>query len=306
MSMGAWWAVALSESLRAGKALGVVCDGHPVALFRDAGGAVHALEDRCPHRRVLLSPGVVREGGLQCPYHGWTFDGASGKCTDIPNLRRDEPIPPKYQALAYPVLERHGFIHVWTGQGIPACRLPVDDHAGLEDAHLRGTAVLPIAAADYLDILLDGPQCLLGFPGVEISDALLGDVRVQGAWAVLDRGALWQGKGERSAFVRDHPLIVRTSVALDQSAATVELLDQSEQPMLTLFIGVSANRRGTTGICWRAHAHAGAAMPLRVRLRRLLGAAPVTLLRQLDGAAIAALEMAPSWDLDQFIQRSAA
>jgi nitrite reductase/ring-hydroxylating ferredoxin subunit len=312
VSKPAWWAVALSESVGATQALAVVCDGQQIALFRNPVGTVFALEDRCPHRRVLLSPGVVKGGGLQCPYHGWTFDGASGVCTDIPNLRRDEPIPPKYQALAYPVIERHGFVHVWTGQGVPAFRVPADEvgspcsPGSPGSDSLRGAAVVSIARDEYIAALLDGPQCLLGFAGVEITDALLGDVRIDGAHAQLDRGALWKGKGARSAFVRDHPLIVRTRVALNGSAARVDLLDADEQPLTTLFMGLNVNLRGTTGLCWRAHVHPDASMPWRVRLPRLVGAAPVSVLARPDGAAIAALQRAGSWDLARIIQRSAA
>jgi nitrite reductase/ring-hydroxylating ferredoxin subunit len=312
MLSGAWWTVALSESVQEKKALAVVCGGQQLALFRNDAGTVFALEDRCPHRRVLLSPGVVKDGALQCPYHGWTFDGASGRCTDIPNLRRDEAIPAKYQAVAFPVTERGGFVHVWKGQGIPAHRVPADDYAraaGVErGVDIIGAAVAGIAHADYLDALLDGPQCLLGFAGVEISDAFLGDLRVDENHAVLDRGALWKGKGERSAFVRDHPLIMRTRVALNGASASVDLLDQSEQPLVTIFICTTANRRGTTSLYWRGFVHPGALarMPLRVRLRRMAGAPPFTVLSRLDGGAIAALEVAPSWDLVQALQRSAA
>jgi nitrite reductase/ring-hydroxylating ferredoxin subunit len=301
-----WWAVALSESVQGERALAVVCDGQQIALFRNAIGTLYALEDRCPHRRVLLSPGVVRESGLQCPYHGWTFDGASGTCTDIPNLRRDEPIPPKYQALPFPVVERHGIIHVCTGKGIPEYEVPADDFGSPDGALLTGTAVVSIAHADYVKALLDGPQCLLGFDGVDISEALLGDLRADGKHVVLDRGALWKGKGERSPFVRDHPLILRTRLAVDQSAATLALLDLDEQPLITLFIGMTPNLRGTTSLCWRGHMQAGASVPWRVRLRRLFGAPPLTVHTRLDGAAIAALEAASSWDLDQTLQRNVA
>ena len=65
-----------------------------------APGLALALEDRCPHRRVPLSLGEVKDGRLQCGYHGWTFDGASGACTAIPHLTADERVPARYGARA--------------------------------------------------------------------------------------------------------------------------------------------------------------------------------------------------------------
>jgi phenylpropionate dioxygenase-like ring-hydroxylating dioxygenase large terminal subunit len=44
--------------------------GYKIALWRDAGGGVHALEDHCPHRGAPLSMGVNLGDRLACPYHG--------------------------------------------------------------------------------------------------------------------------------------------------------------------------------------------------------------------------------------------
>src|SRR5471030_1029048 len=53
--------------------------GRDIVLFRD-GGKLFALDDRCPHRGVKLSAGTCDYAGtISCPYHGWTFDGASGQ-----------------------------------------------------------------------------------------------------------------------------------------------------------------------------------------------------------------------------------
>ena len=43
-----------------------------------------AFADVCPHRLVPLSEGRINESGnLECPYHGWSFNG-EGHCTTIP------------------------------------------------------------------------------------------------------------------------------------------------------------------------------------------------------------------------------
>lgn len=294
---GRWWAVALSESVAGDRALAVTCEGEPLALFRDASGRVFALEDRCPHRRVPLSPGLVRTAGLQCPYHGWTFDGASGVCKDIPNLRRDERVPPRYAARAYAAEEAGGFVHVWRGAGVPEGPLPGTGYqpGGPE---FIGSAVVPVALAHYLDAMLDGPQCLLTFPGIDITDFFLGDPRSDGAQLVLDRGAVWRGRGAKPAFVRDFPLLVRTRVALAGGDIRVELLSADESPLLSVVIAAAENRRGTTSLCWRGFLHGNPtrAAGWRWRLSRAAGHAPFEVIERIDGAALAALEVAPSRD----------
>lgn len=44
-----------------------------------------ALLDRCPHRDISLSGGIVRDGTLICPGHFWRFDLADGRRTDRPS-----------------------------------------------------------------------------------------------------------------------------------------------------------------------------------------------------------------------------
>src|SRR5215203_4950566 len=50
-----------------------------LVLWRGPSGGLVAAPDRCPHREAPLSSGVVHDGCLSCPYHGWTF-GAEGRC----------------------------------------------------------------------------------------------------------------------------------------------------------------------------------------------------------------------------------
>jgi phenylpropionate dioxygenase-like ring-hydroxylating dioxygenase large terminal subunit len=44
--------------------------GSKIVLWRDQAGAVHALEDHCPHRGAPLSLGVILGDRLACAYHG--------------------------------------------------------------------------------------------------------------------------------------------------------------------------------------------------------------------------------------------
>ena len=81
-----WWALARSEEVTGDKPLSVDIGDRPVVLWRDLKGQARALEDRCPHRRAPLSLGCIRkEGWIQCGYHGWSYDGETGRVREIPN-----------------------------------------------------------------------------------------------------------------------------------------------------------------------------------------------------------------------------
>lgn len=114
MTDGVWQAVARSADL--GRApLRVWYAGKPVVLFRAQGG-LSALHDRCPHRHVALSGGRVVAGRLECPYHGWQFDGA-GRCTDIPGCLTELP---RVRVPNYAVHEAEGGIFLSTAAGLRA------------------------------------------------------------------------------------------------------------------------------------------------------------------------------------------
>jgi phenylpropionate dioxygenase-like ring-hydroxylating dioxygenase large terminal subunit len=49
-----------------------------------------AQRDRCPHRGARLSLGTVRDGRIQCPFHGLEFDSA-GECAWVPEIGRNAP-----------------------------------------------------------------------------------------------------------------------------------------------------------------------------------------------------------------------
>ena len=143
----AWWPVAFASDIAAGPValrIGAV----ELAAYRDKGGNVRAVEDSCPHRRMRLSMGrVTAEGHLRCPYHGWTFDGATGQCVRIPHLRPEESTPSRVYVPSVRVAEqlpavlgevegelasttmvasdvRAGLVFVWTGAREPDCPPP--------------------------------------------------------------------------------------------------------------------------------------------------------------------------------------
>ncbi len=88
------------------------------ALFRDEKGQVVALQDRCPHRNFKLSKGYVKDGKLQCPYHGWVFD-KDATVVAIPSEGKEFTAIKSRCAKKFETLEQDDFIYV---------RLEKDEH----------------------------------------------------------------------------------------------------------------------------------------------------------------------------------
>lgn len=114
-----WLAVLSSNELRKGKPLGVRRLGLDLVFWRDESGKVNALLDNCPHRHAKLSLGKVIDGNIQCPYHGFEFNG-SGNVVKIPALGSASEMPKYLKAFPIPVHEDYGIIWIWYGDGNPS------------------------------------------------------------------------------------------------------------------------------------------------------------------------------------------
>ncbi len=116
-----WFVVARSEQIR-DEPLAVTLLDRPLVIARTAQGRLFALDDCCPHRHVPLSAGCITGSGLQCAYHGWTFD-TSGRCVSVPGLAPGARLP----------LARVGSADVTEFDGLVWIRLS-GDGAGKADA----------------------------------------------------------------------------------------------------------------------------------------------------------------------------
>jgi phenylpropionate dioxygenase-like ring-hydroxylating dioxygenase large terminal subunit len=105
--------------------------GEDLVLWRDATGALHAWPDRCPHRGARLSLGRVADDRLECPYHGWQFDG-SGHCVHVPALPAFTP-PATHCVQHFAVQEAYGL--AWVRLAASAFDLPA--FVGESDGRLR-------------------------------------------------------------------------------------------------------------------------------------------------------------------------
>ena len=113
---GYWYIAARSSELRR-RPIARSVEGEPLVLFRDTAGRPQALIDRCAHRGMALSHGRVVRDCIECPYHGWQYDGA-GTLRKVP-AQCDGPLPQAKTMISYPVVEREEHVWVWLGQEPP-------------------------------------------------------------------------------------------------------------------------------------------------------------------------------------------
>lgn len=84
------------DALPAGQVVEIIIGGTAIAVA-NVGGAFHAMTNTCPHAGGPLGEGTLDGHDLTCPYHGWTFDVATGACKTNPDvvLRRYDVVVEK-------------------------------------------------------------------------------------------------------------------------------------------------------------------------------------------------------------------
>ncbi|MGQ4646494.1 Rieske 2Fe-2S domain-containing protein [Lyngbya aestuarii] len=142
INLNYWYPVGWANQLKSGKVIPVriwhksidsTNRQGAIAVYRDANGQLHALEDTCPHKGVALHKGIVQGEHLACRYHGWTFDG-TGKCAGIPYLSPEQKLPCA-QVRSYPVQEKYNLIWIFPGDKALAttCQPPEMPEVGNPD-----------------------------------------------------------------------------------------------------------------------------------------------------------------------------
>lgn len=106
-----WYVLCESKQLKKDMVLSRKILDELIAVYRDHEGKPVALQDRCIHRNSQLSKGWVKDGKLQCSYHGWMFDG-QGKLVHIPAEGPNQSKIGNRCALKYETIEQDDFIFV--------------------------------------------------------------------------------------------------------------------------------------------------------------------------------------------------
>ncbi|MFN3361654.1 MAG: Rieske 2Fe-2S domain-containing protein [Pseudanabaenaceae cyanobacterium] len=116
----AWYPIAYERDLQKDKPQSFTLLGQPLVIWWD--GQWRVFADRCPHRLATLSEGRINEEGyLECPYHGWAFDG-KGDCQRIPQQREGGDAHRSQRACAqvYAAVVQQGLLFVYAKPGVAA------------------------------------------------------------------------------------------------------------------------------------------------------------------------------------------
>ena len=80
--------------------------GKERTLFKADDGKISMVDSVCPHRGAKLCNGKVKGSAIQCPYHGWEYNG-DGVLVKVPSMNS---VPCNANIGSYPVVEDGGFV----------------------------------------------------------------------------------------------------------------------------------------------------------------------------------------------------
>lgn len=105
-----WFCVGAPGEFPTGEARAIYYLARHLVAWRDDAGRLHVQDAFCPHLGAHLGHGGrVKDGCIECPFHGWTFDG-DGANTNIPYSERTNR---KARLRTYPAVERNGLSMIW-------------------------------------------------------------------------------------------------------------------------------------------------------------------------------------------------
>jgi 3-ketosteroid 9alpha-monooxygenase subunit A len=100
----------LADAYRDGRPHGIDAFGRKLVVYGDSTGAVHVLDAYCRHMGADLSRGSVKGDNLACPFHDWRWQGATGRCVEVPYARS---APRLARTVRWPTVEVNGQLLVW-------------------------------------------------------------------------------------------------------------------------------------------------------------------------------------------------
>jgi phenylpropionate dioxygenase-like ring-hydroxylating dioxygenase large terminal subunit len=241
-----WYPLAWSKDLARGKTLACSFAGQPIVLFRATDGRAVALEDRCAHRQVKLSMGMVEGCQIRCGYHGWAYD-AKGNCTDVPYLGKDK-LPNGVRA--YPCKELEGVILVFPGDPSKAAGVPLPKLGSAHDAAYKTRYFGREIACHYSfmhENLMDmnhqflhrkqmgsiKPRFLGRASGADWVEARYSFARTDGKQPLGEALVFGQRRGANDAAAHTDVMTIRTEYPYQ----TLRIVMKDETPAMDLWIG---------------------------------------------------------------------
>lgn len=106
-----WFFVILSTNLPVKAVRYVQILGEHLAVFRGEDGVAYILDAYCPHLGANIAVGGQVKGNcVQCPFHGWRFEGSTGKCVEVPYTKC---VPEFAKTKSWTVIEKNKRIYLW-------------------------------------------------------------------------------------------------------------------------------------------------------------------------------------------------
>ena len=132
-----WYFIAARDDILRRKLIEKTWMGEEIIAWADRDGRICVSDAFCPHLGSHMGPtvgGMVRDGCLVCPFHGFEFD-TSGRCVATPNA----PAPRAVRLQVYHTAEILGMVFAWWGAGgrPPQWQLPEGPPTGPEWSRLR-------------------------------------------------------------------------------------------------------------------------------------------------------------------------
>lgn len=156
-----WFQVAWSADLAEGDVIPLRYFGVELVAFRDLQGAVHVLNAHCQHLGANLSKGgCVVEDGIQCPFHGWVWNG-EGRNVRIPYENRPNR---GRKVRSWPVTELNESIYIWHDAAGRAPMWEVPDGLRVLGEHIHDRDYFPV-----------GPEARLKFAGIHVHPQVIAE-----------------------------------------------------------------------------------------------------------------------------------
>lgn len=106
-----WYKALYSDELAVDEVKPLAILGRAFAAYRGEDGVARITDAYCPHLGAHLGHGGRVDGdAVVCPFHGWRWDGATGRCVGIPYAKR---IPANAEIATHPTREQNGYVMVW-------------------------------------------------------------------------------------------------------------------------------------------------------------------------------------------------
>lgn len=114
-----WYAVMSSHKVKKGKVVGARRFGENMVFFRTENGELGCVTSLCAHRGASLAKGCVKDGHIQCPFHGIEY-APDGSCVRIPSEGKASTGDySRFKLRHWPVREIGDIIFAWYGDKAP-------------------------------------------------------------------------------------------------------------------------------------------------------------------------------------------